>query len=347
MDYEKILNSTRAQKYALKSALRDILLDVLTSMFRWENLPDGVRPEFIELYLRMFGRCAIIKRSAFPDFAAGAFIPTEWEYLLTMVDRGGKPDIYGNGCEPIFTTANGVSKQIGLAYNNVVYSAVGEPIAVICQNNNTETPDPTYQIAAQMLTEALQSLLQNIIHSRYSPVLAVSDNNIKKAVESAMADIIAGKSIVVTSSNLLQEIETGIKSVEPVPINNVENQQYIQYIIKTIDDVIRWYLTIHGQAVQGNGKMAQQTVDEVNGTTSSSFVLPELSWRWRNQFCEELREIGVDGVTVTYNKPWAVEVEKYTEDVETPDDETTDETTEEESTEGTTDESTEEVNNNE
>lgn len=327
MNYDKILSSTKANKYALKSALRDVLLDCETSMFRWEGLPEGIRPEYIELYLRIHGRCAIIKKSALPT-ATGAFIPDDWDYLLTMIDRGGTPDIYGNGSEPIFTTMNGISSQIGRAYNNVVYSEAGEAIAVICQNNNTETPDAIYQIAASMLTEALTSLLQNIIHSRYSPVLAASDSMIKNAVENAMNDIIAGKSVVITSSNLLTEIETGIKAVEPIQINDVDKQAYIQYIMKAIDDVIRWFLTCHGQAVQGNGKMAQQTVDEVNGTTSASFILPELAWRWRDQFCKELAEIGVTGVSVTYNKPWAVEVEKYTEDVEA-EEETTDAQTEE------------------
>lgn len=350
MNYDKILTSSKVAKAALKTSLRDILLDVSTSMYRWEGLPEGIRPEYIELYLRLTGRAAIIKRSAYKEYFSGAFIPDDWEYILTMVDRGGTPDVYGNGTQPIFTTLNGVSKQIGRAYNNIVYSDMGEVIAVICQNNNTETPDATYQIASQMLTEAITSLVQNIIHSRYSPVLAVPDSTIKSAVEGAMSDIIAGKSIVVTSSNLLQEIETGIKSVEPIPLNEVENQQYIQYIIKTIDDVIRWYLTIHGQAVQGNGKLAQQTVDEVNGSTSASFILPELGWRWRDQFCRELGEMGIEGASVTYNKPWTVEVEKYTEDVEEPEDEATEpedeatepedettETEEEEKDENTTD----------
>ena len=317
MIYDNIFKTAKMQKAALKASMRDILLDVASAKYRWDGLPDYIRPEFLELYLLTTGKAAIIKAEALRSKYNGAYIPDDWEYLLTLVDRGGRPDIYGNGSQPIFTTLNGTSAQLGIAVNNVVYDGYDEPIAVICQANNTETPDATYQIASQMLTESLTSLIQNIIHSRYSPVITVSDSNIKKAVEDAMASIIEGRSVVITSSNLLNEIETGIKACDTVPFNDVEKQQYIQYICKAVDDVCRWFLTIHGQTIQGNGKLAQQTVDEVNGSTSASFILPELGWRWRDKFCDDLKLIGIDA-SVTYNKPWTVEVEKYTEDVEEP-----------------------------
>lgn len=302
-------------KINLERSMQHTLLDVSTAMFKWEGLPKYIRPEYIELYLRTTGSCAIIKRDAMVGASADK-IPADWEYCLTQLDRGGAPDVYGEGTAPIFVTLNGYAQQLGTAVDNIVYDGYDNPIAIICQGNNTQTPDPFWQIGANLLTESLTSLVQNIIHSRYSPMLAVSDENVKRSVEKAMNDIISGKTVVVASQNLLQELESGLKACEPVPLTDVEKQQFIQYISKSIDDIIRWYCTINGQAVQGNGKLAQQTVDEVNGSTSASFILPELGWRWRQQFCEELKLIGLDGVTVSYNKPWAVEVEKYTEDIE-------------------------------
>jgi hypothetical protein len=68
--------------------------------------------------------------------------------------------------------------------------------------------------------------------------------------------------------------------------------------------------------VQGNGKLAQQTVDEVNGTTSSSFIVPEIAWRCRNNAAALINKTFGFNCSVSYNKPWAVEVENYTEDEE-------------------------------
>lgn len=62
--------------------------------------------------------------------------------------------------------------------------------------------------------------------------------------------------------------------------------------------------------------MAQQTVDEVNGTTSASFILTELGFRWRKRAADALNEKLGWNVSISYNKPWAVESEKYTEDIE-------------------------------
>ena len=131
-----------------------------------------------------------------------------------------------------------------------------------------------------------------------------------------MNDIIAGKPVVIVADNILEDIETGRKPVEAVQLTDVDKQDRIQYISHCIDDVIRWILTMYGQAIQGNGKLAQQTVDEVNGTTSASFIIPEIGWRERDRFASLLnKELGWN-VTVSYNKPWTVEVERYTEDVE-------------------------------
>lgn len=304
------MNKEKYMKMELTEAVRSLLLDVYSAMYHWDGLPNGVRPEYIELYLACFG---------------SAFIGHAWDRdIACRCERAGKPDVYGLGMTPILTTYDGRAMTTDPTEDDIIIIK-GKPAGVIIYGNNTKTPQPLIQIITKALTEAITSLNANIIHSRYAPIYAVADDVIKRATEGAMNDIIAGKPTVIMANNILSELE-GIKGLEVVNITDVDKQDKIQYISKTIDDLLRWFLSTYGQAVQGNGKMAQQTVDEVNGTTSASFILTELGYRWRQRACDTLNSVLGWNVSISYNKPWAVEAEKYTEDVE--DTEALEETTE-------------------
>lgn len=297
------MNKDKYLKMELTEAVRALLLDVYTSTYHWDGLPEGVRSEYIELYIACFGL---------------SFVGHAWERdLACRCERAGKPDVYGLGSTPILTTYDGRAMTTDPTEDDTVIIN-GKPSGVMVYGNNTKTPQPLIQIITRELTEAITSLEANIIHSRYAPIYAVADDVIKRATERAMCDIIAGKPTVIMANNILNEIE-GIKGLEVVNITDVDKQDKIQYISKTIDDLLRWFLSTYGQAVQGNGKMAQQTVDEVNGTTSASFILTELGYRWRQRACDQLNSILGWNVSISYNKPWAVEAEKYTEDVEDTD----------------------------
>lgn len=288
------------KKSGIVKAVRKMLLDTCTSIYKWEGLPEGVRSEYAELYIAKDGCC----------FIGHAFDVD----LCATVNRGGAPDVYGLGTTPIISTRNGQVLNCDGTDGDVVMKD-GKPIGVICYANNTKTGQPFIKILAAELAEAITSLHANIIHSRYAPIYAVSDDVIKKATENAMSDIIEGIPVVIMANNILNEIE-GVKNLEIVDLTDVNRQDKIQYISKTIDDLLRWFLSCYGQAVQGNSKMAQQTVDEVNGTTSASFILTELGFRWRKRAADALNEKLGWNVSISYNKPWAVESEKYTEDIE-------------------------------
>lgn len=295
------LNLYKEMKKNVESTAFNGLLNVLMSAFKWENLPDTIRPEYIELYLNLYGQCAIA--------------PNRYgDLVVTQLNRGGTPDDYGLGTTPIIATLNGYTETYNEVINDVMYGSDGRR-GVIIYNNDVKTPNSFLRIFSGLLTEAVESFYQNIIHSRYNPVFVASTDLIKKAVENSMADIIAGKPVVIVADNIMTEIE-GQRAFETVPLTDVDKQEKIQFISKTIDDLLRWFLSFYGQAVQGNGKLAQQTVDEVNGTTSASFILPENGFRCRQKAIDLINKTFGFNASISYNKPWAVELEKYTEDVE-------------------------------
>ena len=94
-------------------------------------------------------------------------------------------------------------------------------------------------------------------------------------------------------------------------ITDVKNADKLQYIVKAIDDVMRWYLTLYGQAIQGNAKLAQQTVDEVQGTTSASFILPNDKLRMRKKAIEEVNALFGTDIEVDFSDAWKTESVKY------------------------------------
>lgn len=283
------------------------LLNILMSAFRWEGLPETVRPEYIELYLNLYGQCAIC-----PD--------KDGNIIVAQVNRGGAPDVYGLGTTPIIATLNGYTERYDEVINDVMYGRNGRR-GVIIYNNDVKTANNFMMIFTNLLTEAVTSFLSNITHSRYNPVFVASTDIVKRAIDNAMTDIIAGKPVVIVADNILTEIEGGARTFETVPLTDVDKQEKIQFISKTIDDLLRWFLSFYGQAVQGNGKLAQQTVDEVNGTTSASFILPENGYRCRQKAVDLINKTFGYNASVSYNKPWAVELEKYTEDIEEPEEE--------------------------
>lgn len=295
-----IKETTKAED---KSIIFSGLLNTLVSAFKWENLPETIRPEFIEIYLNLYGKCAICPNK-------------NGDLIVAILNRGGAPDDYGLGTTPIISTLNGYTERYDEVVNDVMYGRDGRR-GVIIYNNDVKTGNDFIHIFANHLTEAVTSFLSNITHSRYNPVFVASTDIVKKAIENAMTDIIAGKPVVIVADNILTEIEGGQRTFETVPITDVDKQEKIQFISKTIDDLLRWFLSFYGQAVQGNGKLAQQTVDEVNGTTSASFILSENGFRCRQKAVDLINKTFGLTASLSYNKPWAVELEKYTEDVET------------------------------
>lgn len=300
---DTILTKRPAVKKAIEyKTLRDILLGVKTAIYKWEGLPETVRPEYLEAYLALYGIAAIAQDK-------------DGNWVATLCDRGGSPDAYGLGTTPIISTLNGYTHTYTKCEDDIATDGSGK-VAVICYNNNTKNCDQILAMAAEMLAESIISFYQNIIHSRYNPLYSVSSDIIKRSIEDKMTEIIAGKPVVIVADNILDDIESGRKAVEAVNLTEVDKQDCIQFISHAIDDIIRWIITMYGQAIQGNGKLAQQTVDEVNGTTSASFIIPEIGWRCRDDFCKRLKKALNWDVTVSYNKPWTVELERYTEDIE-------------------------------
>ena len=305
-------------------SLKDVLINFLAPMFKYEELPDSIPEEFIERFHILNGDIAVWKLDD-----PNAFRYKD-ELIVSCCGYADKPDAYGIGERVIATTLSGYAKNdlkegesCVVIHNNSLYTS---DMAIICYFTD-------------MFTEMFTSLKTNIIYSRLKPVFKVSDEKERAAVLEAFTKIKDdSEPIQITSSNVLAEAlaEAGANptdTIKVLDITDVKNADKLQYIVKCIDDAFRWFFSMIGQAIQGNGKLAQQTVDEVQGTTSMSFILPNDRLKMRRKGWEKVNKLFGTNVTVDFSDAWKTESIKYKKEADIDENGELEELTEEPETE--------------
>ena len=283
-------------------SLKDILMNYLAPMFKYEELPDSIPEEFIERFHILNGDIAVWKLDD-----PNAFRYKD-ELIVSCCGYANKPDAYGIGEHVIATTLSGYvkndleeGKDCVVIHNNSIYTS---DMSIICYFTD-------------MLTEMFTSLKTNIIYSRLKPIFKVSDDKEAAAVKEAFTKIKDdSEPIQITSNNVLAEAlaEAGAGNAETIKvldITDVKNADKLQYIVKCIDDAFRWFFAMIGQAIQGNGKLAQQSVEEVQGTTSMSFILPNDRLKMRRKGWEKVNALFGTNVSVDFSDAWKTESIKY------------------------------------
>lgn len=282
-------------------SLKDILINYLAPMFAYKDLPESIPEEFIERFHILNGDIAAWKLD---DQDA---VKYKDELIVSCCGYADQPDVYGRGSRVIASTLSGYVKD----------DLVDGESCVVIHNNSMYTSDMAIiNQFTDMLTEMLTSLKTNIIYSRLKPIFKVSDDKEAAAVKEAFTKIKDdSEPIQITSNNVLAEAlaeaGAGSETIKVLDITDVKNADKLQYIVKAIDDVFRWFFSMIGQAIQGNGKLAQQTVDEVQGTTSMSFILPNDRLKMRRRGWDKVNEIFGTSVTVDFSDAWKTESIKY------------------------------------
>ena len=78
----------------------------------------------------------------------------------------------------------------------------------------------------------------------------------------------------------------------------------MQYLSKFHDDLLRRFCTLYGQPMQTTGKMAQQTVEEIQGYDSFSMIIPSNRLEERQRGIAEFNRVFNENVTIEYNTAW-------------------------------------------
>ena len=294
--YERILQRKKGgDKISFVWLVKQTCVDMLASMMTYENLPETIPEEFVEQYLILNGsEAGWIYDGPDEDFKN--------EKIITDGGEADAPNVYGVGKRYLGSTQNGYVKSL----------TPGKDCAVIYNNSLHESDMPLINMFADMVTEAFISLKANILYSRNKPVFKASTDKERAAIREAFNKIKDDlEPIIITSNNIMEQIDGAEESVKVLDITDVQNADKIQYIVKTIDDLFRWFFTLYGQSVQGNGKMAQQTVKEVDGSTSLSFIYPNDRLKMRQRGWDQFNKLFGTDVKVRFSDAWLTESIKY------------------------------------
>lgn len=267
----------------------NIETSMLMSMFNYKGLPETIDINYMEWCLVSFGVVAIVK---IEDNRYYAGVPA----LLPPLDD------YGWGTTVEMVTRNGtiVNKR-----------TVGIDCALIW-NNNTHTPEFDLYRFANIFTETDIALKTVIRNCKKAPIPVAGNSKLKTAIDTAMNNAIEGLSdyTVMNDTSLVDEINGKSGDIPVMSLTDVKDADRLQYLSKFHDDLLRRLATLYGHDMQTSGKMAQQSVDEIQGYDSYSMIYPEVRLGSRLKGIKQFNEVFGFNATVDYSLPWRYNIYK-------------------------------------
>lgn len=279
----------------------DELRQLHYTMFEYTNLPPTVDPEYIEMYLQepdpdgCIAWWKLNASEASPGFPEGSLI-------VSRATLGTDLNPYGEGAEVIAVTANGHEHRFANRYEDDV---------VVGFNNIIKAPCFDIDIDSRTLAEIDLSILYLIHYTRLYPIFKAADEKTKDKIIQAFKNMEVGKPLTIIDKPLLEELGIETKSIETETLTNPELASVIQFTSKLREDVKRWHFTKYGQTINSSSKLAQETVDEVNGAVSASLILPLSMLAARRTMIDEVNaKFGTD-IEVNLSGAWRAEVTRY------------------------------------
>lgn len=283
-DFYKNPNSFKCAKIKKENIFAQnlwYLLNTISSIFEYKNLPEGMRAEFLEFYLCTEG-----------GFGFGKY---ENGFVACVGGRAGKVDPYGigtefNGAFPYGTLSGKIGKDV-----------------VFVQNNNLSTPDPYILEFANQLTEIDISIDTLIRNSRAGKVPIADDEKSKAAIEEKYEKIYAGVPVAVINSKPLEKMLGGESSFEMVDFTDPSDGDRIQHLLKAKEDIIRQFHNIYGHGSSGGYKLAQESVSEVTRNNDIAFIYPNIKYKWRKKGIEEINKLFGLNIEFDFSESWKIE----------------------------------------
>ena len=120
--YNVILSKFRPEKVSFAWTIKDLCIDILASMFQYDNLPDSIKPAFIERYLILNGSIGGYTYTGRGKYSG--------DQIVSVGCEAEQPDVYGVGEKYIATTENGF-----------VTTFTPDIDGAVIYNNRNRTPD--------------------------------------------------------------------------------------------------------------------------------------------------------------------------------------------------------------
>ena len=167
-------------------------------------------------------------------------------------------------------------------------------------NDRSHNPDINIERYADLMAKIDISLNANIVNSRMSPIVVANNNNASNQIKEILKRNHDGATEVITSPGILNEGE----ELTVLNITDVNASDKIQYLSHAHDDLLRRFLNIYGLHISGTGKMAQQSIEEINGTNNVALVIPlEMKYSRQDTLDRMSEVLGIE-CRVEFNEAW-------------------------------------------
>lgn len=282
-----------------KNILR--LAEKRVCMFDYKNLPKEIknRSQFIELYLMHDGVCCFGKWKSANQAINGT-------YGFCLGNPSGEPDPYNIGTD--FVGSSNQSEMYGsLSDAPTIGKKFGNEV-VLCYNNSFMCPDLEIRWFAELLTEIDISIRVLVLNARACKVSKVSSSIEQAKLQECFNSTEDGKPHVYFSDNTIEKLLTGEEELNNVmDLTDATLSDKIQYLVKLKDDVERWFHTDYGHSMDTSGKLAQQSVEEINKSAGIAYITPNDMLNCRKKFVAEINETFGLNIEVDFSESWKVE----------------------------------------
>ena len=269
-------------------------------MFEYKNLPKEIknRSQFIELYLMHGGVCGFGKWKSTNPAVNGT-------YGFCIGNPSGEPDPYNIGTDFV-GAANQSEMYGGLSDAPTMGKKLGD--VVLCYNNSFMCPDLEIRWFAELLTEIDISIRVLVLNARACKVSKVSSSIEQAKLQECFNSTEDGKPHVYFSDNSVEKLLTGEEELNNVmDLTDATLSDKIQYLVKLKDDVERWFHTDYGHSMDTSGKLAQQSVEEINKSAGIAYITPNDMLNCRKKFVAEINETFGLNIEVDFSESWKVE----------------------------------------
>lgn len=294
-------------KLALKEYIVDVMENYFFSMFDYKNFPASMPKEYAERYFIYWGACATAKVPE--EYNKGLY---KGSAVFLKADPSDEPDVYGLGSKVIVTSMNGYNEvkdfdEVAFGWNNSAHTNLRQFICLV----------------SDALANALVSLRSGVSYSKNHPIYKARDDKEAAALNEywkKVKDSDGDDDLAIASKNILDELEgiTPGAAQNVINLSDPLNSDKLQYVDRVVDSMTRRYFSLYGQSVQGGNKLAQESVDEVNGYTSTSFILPNDMLYQRKIWCDKMIALQLvsEDAEIDFSTAWKVEEIKYKKDAE-------------------------------
>lgn len=269
-----------------------VALETLCGMFEYEDLPESVDTDFLELYLMTEGMASIRKDDS-------------GDYVAMHCSEGSDPNAYGLGEKIISTTANGQTFEDDRDGKEVAFG----------YNNSTKTACTEYFKLGADLAEIDTSLDFLVWYSRVSRLYAVADEKQRTMIETAFKNLKKGVPLTVVSDNLISAIENGGPGLTPFDLTDADYADKIMRLCEYREALVKWFMDRYGMAKRTVSKKAQVSKDEANGDTAASLIIPLNMLSARERFIKMCNDRFGWNASVHFKGAYLGEIERYEDTV--------------------------------